>query len=62
MKRFLKFFSVIVLSLVIGLSVNTDVFAASPNYDVTILLLTIYIPTFCLLLMKTAVSMAVTPD
>ena len=37
MKRFLKFFSVIVLSLVIGLSVNTDVFAASPNYDVTIL-------------------------
>ena len=37
MKRFLKFFSAIVLSLVIGLSVNTDVFAASPNYDVTIL-------------------------
>ena len=37
MKRFLKFFSAIVLSLVIGLSVNTGVFAASPNYDVTIL-------------------------
>ena len=37
MKKFLKIFSVIVLSFVIGLSVHTNVLAASPNYEVTIL-------------------------
>ena len=37
MKKFLKILSTAVLSIVIGLSINTNVYAASQNYEVTIL-------------------------